>query len=658
MDAAGVSATRQDEEQAYFRAIFDSVSDAIFVHDAGTGALLDANETASRMYGYTREEFLALDIGALSAGKAPYCQEDALKWLVRARAESPHVFEWLARSKSGQLFWVEVNARFVRIGAHERFFVTVRSIDARKKAEEALRESEGRIRALLQHVPSVAVQGYRPNGEVTYWNTASERIYGYTAEEALGRNLVDLIIPAEMRAAAQQAIVQMAASGEPIPAAELELVRKGGTCVPVYSCHAVVCRPGSEPVLFCMDVDLTDTRRAEQARIELERRLLHGQKLESLGLLAGGIAHDFNNLLTAILGNLDLATREVSPLSTAKPYLDDAMKAVQRASDLTRQMLAYSGRGHFVVEDMSLADLVDENAHMLRAAVPKSIAIDVRQDDNLPLVRANAGQIQQVVMNLIVNASEAIGSAAGIITLTTGCRHFGAQELARSRIEEKPEAGRYAYVTVSDTGCGMDAETQLRLFDPFFSTKRVGRGLGLSAVLGIVRGHHGAILVDSRTGEGTSVHVLFPVSARPGATGAASPAPERGPEQGPACSGLVLLVDDEEDVLALCRHMAMRLGFRTVTATDGLRGLEVFRTHAAEIVCSIVDMTMPGLDGVSCVREIRRIKPDAKVLLSSGFTRTDITEQFGDADASGFLQKPYDLDALRAELSRVLKSAT
>lgn len=655
MNATGVTVDRWVEERAYFQAVLDAVNDAIFAHDAATGAMLDVNETACRLYGYSRQEMLALSIGQLSAGISPYAQEDALAWIAQARHDGPKVVEWMARHQSGRLFWVEVTIRFAHIGSLDRVLVTVRDIEARKKAEEALQQSDGRIRSLLQHVPSVAVQAYRPSGEVTYWNPASERMYGYTAEEALGRNLVDLIIPLEIRDMVQQAIRGMAESGNPIPAGEVELLRKGGARVPVYSCHAVVPMPGGEPVLFCMDVDLTDTRRAEQTRIDMERRLLHSQKLESLGLLAGGIAHDFNNLLTAILGNLDLAALDVPAESPAHPCLEHAVKAVRRAADLTRQMLAYSGQGHFVVEDMSLTDLVEENVHILRAAVPRSITIDLRLHRRAPLIRADRSQVQQVIMNLIVNASEAIGTSTGTITVSTECGPFDREDLDRSRLETKPPPGSFVYLTVTDTGGGMEPATLQRLFDPFFSTKGAGRGLGLSAVMGIMRGHQGAIMVQSQPGTGTRMDVLFPASIPAVGVAPAPAATASAAQLHPPNKGLLLLVDDEPDVLSLCKRLVERLGFQAVTATDGVEAVEAFMQQPDAFAGCIIDMTMPRMDGVTCVNEIRRIRPNAKVILSSGFTQADITRRFGDAGLSGFAQKPYDLATLRAELQRVLQ---
>jgi two-component system cell cycle sensor histidine kinase/response regulator CckA len=643
---------RQDRHSDYLRAIFDSVNEAIFVDDAATGRILDVNATCCRMYGYSCADMLKLDIGCLSAGTPPYDQAHALRWLEQARRGPVAPFEWLARHQDGHPFWVEVSIRFVCLGDDERFVVTVRDISERKREEAALIEVGQRLRLLLEQVPNLAVQEYGGDGIVTYWNEASERIYGYTAREAVGRNLVDLIIPPDMKLAARAAIADMVKSGVPLPAAELVLVRKDGSPVPVYSSHAVVTMPGCAPVLFCLDIDLTERKREEEERIRMERQMLHAQRLESLGLLAGGIAHDFNNLLTAILGNVDLALQDAPADAPFRNCLEDAILAVRRASDLTRQMLAYSGKGRFIMQDVSLSVLVEENAKILQAAVDKSVELRLDLDHALPLVHADPGQLQQVVMNLLLNASESLNGQPGVVRVSTGVQHFTAEELRSSRIEEKPEAGRYVYLRVTDTGCGIDDNGQRHMFDPFFTTKRAGRGLGLPAVLGIVRGHHGAILLDSRVGAGTRFTALFPIVAP--SDGDAHSTASRAAAPRPAPTGCILVVDDEDVVRTIGQRMVERLGFCTLVAVDGEQAIQVFRHHADDITCTLLDLTMPRLDGMACFQEIRRIRPDARVILSSGYTQDEIERRYGSAGFSGFVHKPYDLRALQAEIERVL----
>jgi len=403
--------------------------------------------------------------------------------------------------------------------------------------------------------------------------------------------------------------------------------------------------------------DVTERRRAEESQLELERRLLHAQKLESLGVLAGGIAHDFNNLLMAILGNLELGLRDLSPVSPARPRIDAADQAARRAADLTRQMLAYSGRGKFLIGRVDLNELVEENVHLLRTSIPRTVTLNLHLDRALPVVEADAGQLQQVIMNLITNAAEAIGDNPGVVALSTGVRDCDGSYLGRSRLDETPPAGCYAYFEVTDSGCGMDQETQQRMFDPFFTTKFTGRGLGLPAVFGIVRGHGGAIMLDSAAGKGTTIRVLFPAAeAALGAVAPAAGAPAGVAAEAPPGTGrgTILIVDDEEMVLQPCAAMVESMGFAVLTAVDGEQAVEVVRRHGAEIRAIILDLTMPKLDGVGALERILRIEPGAKVILSSGYDEAEATGRVAKEGLAGFIRKPYHLEQLQSTLERVL----
>ncbi|GAB4366202.1 MAG: hypothetical protein Kow00128_09420 [Deltaproteobacteria bacterium] len=404
-----------------------------------------------------------------------------------------------------------------------------------------------------------------------------------------------------------------------------------------------------------LERQIADRKRAEQERLEMERRLLHAQKLESLGVLAGGIAHDFNNLLMAVLGNLDLALLKLSPVSPSRAFIEQSIQAARRAADLTRQMLAYSGRGRFVLEALDVSDLAQENAHLFRSSVPRTIALDLALGRPLPSIEADPGQIQQVIMNLITNAAEATGAPGGRITLSTYERLFDERELTRSRIEPLPPPGRFVVLEVSDTGCGMDEETQQRLFEPFFSTKATGRGLGMAAILGIVRGHRGAILIESGADRGTTIRILFPALEEAQTKPAeSSDAPGR-PEKAQALGGTVLIVDDEEHVRRVCTEMVQALGMRPVTASDGREAVELFRRNPGEFDVVLLDLTMPNLDGMSACAELRRIRPEVKVVLCSGYDERDSLPLLSGKEFAGFLQKPYSLALLREALERAFE---
>ncbi len=401
-------------------------------------------------------------------------------------------------------------------------------------------------------------------------------------------------------------------------------------------------------------LDITERKAAEGERLKFEAQMQHTQKLESLGVLAGGIAHDFNNILTAILGNADLARMEISSLSPAVPRIEAINKAALRAAGLAQQMLAYSGRGKFISEDIEINELVEEMGHLLAVALSKKVVLRYHLTENLPLIDADAAQVRQVVMNLITNAAEAIGERSGVVTVTTGLIDCSEPYLQGTFTYDDLESGLYVFIEVADTGCGMDEETKSKLFDPFFTTKFTGRGLGMAAVLGIVRGHKGAIKVYSEEGKGSTFKVLIPALER-----SASKMNHRFKELDNSWQGCgtVLLVDDEETIRALGKEMLNLLGFAVVTAADGRQALEVFKANKSDIVAVVLDLTMPHMDGVETYRELRQIDKDVRVVVASGYSENDISEQFAGKGLAGVIQKPFQLAELRKKLKTALMAS-
>jgi signal transduction histidine kinase/CheY-like chemotaxis protein len=405
-----------------------------------------------------------------------------------------------------------------------------------------------------------------------------------------------------------------------------------------------------EPAVQATVLDITEKKRAEEELRRLEAQFQQTQKLESLGVLAGGIAHDFNNLLLGVLGNADLALMDLSPIHPARSSVEEIVKAARRAAELSRQMLAYSGKGKFVVANMDLSELVHEMGHLLESSISKNAHISYRLADRLPAVEGDITQIRQVVMNLIINASEALGDNPGIIRVTTDSMECSREYLSKTYLDECQPEGRYVYLEVSDSGCGMDRETLERIFDPFFTTKFMGRGLGLAALLGIVRGHQGAIVVESEPGQGTTLRILFPASKS-----VSPPAPPL--EESPPVwsgSGVILLVDDERTVLRTGERMLERAGFTVLTAESGRAGLDLFEKQPDRIRCVILDLTMPDLDGEETFSRIRAIDRDVPVILSSGYSREDIESRFEKGDLAGFIQKPYQWEELLRRVAEAI----
>jgi PAS domain S-box-containing protein len=402
--------------------------------------------------------------------------------------------------------------------------------------------------------------------------------------------------------------------------------------------------------LLAVARDLTERKQREAEKLEMERRLLHSQKLESLGVLAGGIAHDFNNLLAAIMGNLELSLIRLPGESPVRWNVEQAIKASQRAADLTRQMLAYSGKGTIEICEIDLGELVRHNAELLRTSIPRSISMFTEASPGNSLIVGDPGQIQQVIMNLITNAAEAIGQGQGLITITTGSGDYNAVDLSKSFLEEKPSPGCFSWLEVADNGCGMDDETKRRVFEPFFTTKFTGRGLGMAAVLGIIRAHQGAIFVESAIAKGTRFRVLFPATEPARCTGTNINTPSPRIEAGSS----VLVVDDEDMIRDFCCACIDNLGFKVLSAPDGLAAIELFNEHADIISLVILDLTMPRMDGVAAFKELRRIKPEVKIVVSSGYGEQDVASQFADKKPDAFIQKPYTVQALNEIIMKVL----
>ena len=515
-----------------FRTIFNSVNDAIFIHHAQTGEILEVNQRACELYGYTEAELKNISVGDLSAPETIYDGDRALE-RIRGAVQQPQHFAWHARHKSGRLFWVEVSMRAAFILGIESVLVTLR--------------------------------------------------------------------------------------------------------------------------------DITERVQAEESRRNLEVQLQQTQKLESLGVLAGGIAHDFNNLLLAILGNLDLALAELPASAPGRNFLSALDLAARRAADLCRQLLAYAGKGHFMVQPVSLNDLITEMDHLLEISISKKAVLRRQLSSTLPAVNADATQMRQIIMNLVINASEALGETGGTITLSTGELKASRAYLDSATLGTGLTEGHYVYLECADNGCGMPPDTIARVFDPFFTTKFTGRGLGLATVYGIARSHQGAIKLESETGRGTKFRILLPALQQ-----SAGPLelPPSTPDEGWRGEGAILVVDDEATVRDFTQHAIQKMGFRVHLAEDGRQALDIFdalRDHPASqrveaVACVLLDLTMPRMDGEETYKALRTRQPDLRILLTSGYSEQEVVPRFTQDEHTRFLQKPYRAADLRAALKAILET--
>lgn len=436
---------------------------------------------------------------------------------------------------------------------------------------------------------------------------------------------------------------------------EMELLRNDDSSMYVrLESTAVQDKQGDIQYIRTALIDISELKKVQEERLKLEQQVQHTQKLESLGILAGGIAHDFNNILTVIIGNANLAKRNLQPGSPLWKKIEKIEVSAERAHELSQQMLAYSGKGKFIISAANLNDVVQDMGQILKSSISKKAALVFNQEENLPDIEADVTQIRQIIMNLITNASEAIEDTPGTITISTGVLDENAIHKAEdSQLYELLEDCDHVFLEVHDTGCGMDKETLAKIFDPFFTTKFTGRGLGLSAVQGILRGHHGIMKVESEPGIGTTFRLLFP--ARETAREPVEIEKKDITSEWHA-SGTILLVDDEEMVLDVAKEMLEEIGFHVLTAANGHEAVQVFKELHKEIHCVLLDLTMPQMDGRDTLIEFKKLDKDIPVILSSGFSEQEIKDRMGTERPVDFIQKPYQLDAISKVMYKVLRS--
>ena len=527
-----------------------------------------------------------------------------------------------------------------------------RDVTERRRAEAQLSQSEERFRRLVEFSPSAIV--VHQNQRVVYANAPARELLGLPGADAGPESLQSLKVLDFVHPADRARVIAGWRSNRTatVPQfTEVRAVRRDGSNRDVEVASAPTIFAG-EPAIQTVIRDITGQKRAQEERLALERKLLEAQKLESLGVLAGGIAHDFNNLLVAVMGNAGLALMETPERSPVRVYLDEIETAAQRAADLARQMLAYSGKGRFVVAPLSLSEIVAEMTHLLKVSLPRQVALSLSLDEAIPLTDGDATQMRQIVMNLVINAGEAIGDRPGAIAVRTGVMEVSREYLAEGVHSPDLPGGSYVFLEVSDSGSGMDEVTLARIFEPFFTTKFAGRGLGLAAVLGIVRGHRGALRVTSAPAAGTTFQLLLPVSTN---EAAAAPATESGSNLWrPA--GSVLVVDDEAAVRSVATQMIERLGIPVIAAGDGEQALALFRAAAEPVALVLLDMMMPGVAGPETLAALRAIDPAVRVVAMSGYSHEEAASHFEGAALSGFVQKPFTVRDLTAALRRAFEA--
>lgn len=523
-----------------------------------------------------------------------------------------------------------------------------REVDLRTRE---LRDSETRLQAILDHNPNV-VWVKNLEGRYVLVNRQYERFWQRSAAATLGRTDEELFTP-EIAAGYRRTDEQIKQTGE---ALRFELTVEqpglGGPLTGLVQKFPLRDANGEIYGICGISTDITDRKLAEQEKLLIERKLLAAQKLESLGVLAGGIAHDFNNILTSVLANASFANLSLGPANPAEHNLRQIEQAARRAADLCQQMLAYAGKGKLTTDGVDLSDLVRGTASLLEVTINKNTRLDLRLEEKLPAVLGDPTQLRQIVMNLVINAADAIGPEPGVVTIATFRRFASAEMLHEALGHPTLPAGHYVGLSVTDNGCGMSPATLARIFEPFFTTKFSGRGLGLSAVLGIVQSHQGALFVESSPGHGSTFRLLLPATSVAAAT--AAPTNRDHVNRALTLRGNVLVIDDEPAVRFAASEVLRIHGAGTLLAPSGEEGVRLAQTRGSEINLVLLDMTMPGLGGEGTLQQLRAHGITCPVVIMSGYSEIETMQRTASYNVAGFLQKPFEIEELVQRLKPYL----
>jgi PAS domain S-box-containing protein len=677
------------ESERKFRLIAEKTSDGLFLFE--NGAITYASPAYNRMMGYASGEIAGRTEAGILERLHPDDRERVAAMIGEARKNRRErlVYRFRARRNDGEYIWREDHATLMYDddGELARAYVVARDVTEPVRAEAELRESRAALdreldfsRRILNstdaHMAVVGADGRILEVNEAWRRFARENHGGDEASWGPGANYFHACAY-DPGAAEEPDAAGGIASG--VEDGDGESANRGRACRGIrdvqtgqdsffemeYPCHGpdrerwfvmrVLPLAGRPGTVLISHVDVTrrvvaeaEREAAHRERLEMERRMQHAQKLESLGVLASGIAHDFNNMLMAIMGNAELARMDLPEGAPASQSVMDIERAARRAAELCGQMLAYSGRGRFVIEAFDVHALIREMADLLKTSVSKKAGLSLQLADGPGWIEGDATQIRQVIMNLVINASDALEGAPGRIDIRSRVRELDGGALSGGLPMDPLPPGRYVEISVIDTGCGMAAETVERLFEPFFTTKTAGRGLGMASVLGIVNGHRGKLRLHSVPGAGTTFQVILPVAGD--AASAHVPAPP--PDRSWRGEGTILLVDDEAEVRALTGKMLTRLGFQVQVAADGREALQRY-AESGPFDLVLLDLSMPRMDGVETYRALARDDPNARVVVCSGYSAREIVGQFPGDNFLGVLEKPYNMAALEARMRRV-----
>jgi PAS domain S-box-containing protein len=667
-------ATRLDSDEKY-RTITENINVGIYRSTAGPeGKYIEVNPAMYKMFGYSsKSEYLKIhpvDIYQLPEDRDKFSHKVLNQGLVRneilnckKKDGTPIICSTTAmavRNHHGQVEYIDgiveditdrIKTEQALKEAHIQLENRVRERTSElQTANLELRQSEAKYRSLFENM----IEGLfltRPDGIILAANPALVKMLGYDSEAELCKttNVQDLYVKPEYRKFLTRKLER---EGE-VRNFELQLRCKSGRKITVLE-NARIVRDEQGDISHYEGLltDITEIKKADAERQKLQSQMQYTQKLKSLEILAGGIAHDFNNLLMAILGNASLASSYLSPDALPYQFIKKIEKSSKDAAELTNQMLAYSGKGKFILKEVNISGLIDDMRQLLKASVSKKVSLKFEFGKLLPSIMADSSQIRQVILSLIINSSEAIGEKSGTVQVKTDRLKMNRASFADDYLDPNLREGEYIYLEVTDSGPGMEANIKNRIFDPFFTTKFSGRGLGLAVVLGIVRGHNGTLKVWSKPGKGSSIRVLFPIMEKKNKMKTRE---KSNHDEEKRDAKTILVVDDEEAVLDVTSNMLESAGFKVLKATDGREGVDVFSRHKERITLVLLDTTMPNMNGEEAFQELTRIEPKIKVILSSGYSEQEATSHFIGQGLAGFIQKPYSLNQLIDKINEVLE---
>ena len=626
-----------------FRALVQNAPDGFELHDE-EGHFVDVNSTSLAQLGYTREEMLRMSVFDID----PDVSREHFADVMREASRAPLRLESTHRRKDGTVFPVEVTISTMRIAGDLRVLTLVRDITERRRAQQALRDSEERYRLLFDNLTdAVFVHGIEQDdtpGRFEAVNDAACQRLGYTREELLSLGPSD--IDARESSVDVRAVGQRLRRGESLLFEQVH-VAKDGTHIPVeIGVHAFPLADGHQGVLSVVR-DVTERRKAEREREELEKQFQQAQKMESIGRLAGGVAHDFNNMLQVILGNVEVLLGQIAVAGDTREALLEIQGSAKRSADLTRQLLAFARRQTIHPRVLDLNDAVSGTLKMLRRLIGEDLKLLWAPGADLWSVEVDPVQIDQILANLVVNARDAMPQG-GRVTIETANVTMGAEDPERG--PECP-AGDFVRLSVRDTGPGIDDEVRQHIFEPFFTTKEPGKGtgLGLATVFGIVRQNLGWLTVESVPGQGAAFQCYLPRAEAPPTT----PTPSN-PERSLDGTETILLVEDEAQVLRLAEKILENRGYRVLTARTPGAALELASRYSGPVHLLLTDVVMPDMDGRELLRQLALQRPDIKCLFMSGYP-AEIVARHGVLDADlELLGKPFTSELLAEKVRAVL----